>query len=400
MAQQSLFDLYRQYCLKSILAGLQNLTGQPKALLTNAALYQNSVITPIWSVLPLPIRLMGRANLRWDEFFVQLRGEAFLAPEGRLALRADAPQRLLQLAQRMFGSQPVPVQRGDAVAIAVPAQPVQPLVAPPAHPIAVDPIAEPPRHARPIPTVPVADAATSARTHTAPAAIPVEPVAAPAATAKPRPSAPPQVATDAEGFEIAVGIDLGTTYSVVAHLDPHGRPVSIPNAVGEIITPSTVLFDEGAPVVGKEAVLASAMEPEKIAECVKRDMGSKFYRKKIGGEHLPPEVISSFILKALKADAERKLGPIKKAVITVPAYFDESRRRSTIDAGRLAGLEVLDIINEPTAAAIRRRCGAGRQGLGRKDRRDRRRGICSPVPRGPSAKPGELPGNVAGRRDL
>ena len=151
---------------------------------------------------------------------------------------------------------------------------------------------------------------------------------------------------------VVVGIDLGTTYSVIAHLDALGRPTSIPNAVGEIITPSVVLFDDAGPVVGKEAVQAAAMEPEKVADCVKRDMGSKAYRRKINGEYLPPEVISSFILKSLKADAERKLGPVRKAVITVPAYFDEARRRATMDAGKLAGLEVLDIINEPTAAAI------------------------------------------------
>ncbi len=113
-----------------------------------------------------------------------------------------------------------------------------------------------------------------------------------------------------------------------------------------------VLFEEDGPIVGKEAVMAAVMEPEKVAECVKRDMGSKAYHKKINGEYLPPEVISSLILRSVKADAERKLGAVRKAVITVPAYFDESRRRATIDAGRLAGLDVLDIINEPTAAAI------------------------------------------------
>jgi molecular chaperone DnaK len=151
---------------------------------------------------------------------------------------------------------------------------------------------------------------------------------------------------------VVVGIDLGTTYSVIAHVDAGGRPTSIPNAVGDIITPSVVLFDDAGLVVGKEAVQAAAMEPEKVADCAKRDMGSKAYRKKINGEYLPPEVISSFILKSLKADAERKLGEIRKAVITVPAYFDEARRRATMDAGKLAGLEVMDIINEPTAAAI------------------------------------------------
>ncbi len=150
----------------------------------------------------------------------------------------------------------------------------------------------------------------------------------------------------------AVGIDLGTTYSVVAHLDAQGRPVSIPNANGDILTPSVVLFDRDGTVVGREAVLAAAIEPDKVADCVKRDMGAKHYRRPIGGELLPPEVISSYILRRLKDDAARKMGNVSKAVITVPAYFDEPRRRATMDAGRLAGLEVLDIINEPTAAAI------------------------------------------------
>lgn len=180
--------------------------------------------------------------------------------------------------------------------------------------------------------------------------------AAPVPLAKPvaRPTigATARVATRPGAVEPAIGIDLGTTYSVVAFVDATGRPVSIPNAAGDIITPSVILIEDDGPVVGKEAVLASAMEPEKVAQCVKRDMGAKMYRKKVNGESLPPEVLSSIILRALKADAQRKLGPVKKAVITVPAYFDEARRSSTMDAGKLAGLEVLDIINEPTAAAI------------------------------------------------
>lgn len=150
----------------------------------------------------------------------------------------------------------------------------------------------------------------------------------------------------------AVGIDLGTTYSVIAYLDEQGRPTSAPNSNGDVLTPSVVLFEQEGTVVGREAVLAAALEPDKVADCVKRDMGSKHYHKKIGGELLPPEVISSYILRRLKNDAERKLGPIKQAVITVPAYFDETRRHATMDAGRLAGLDVLDILNEPTAAAI------------------------------------------------
>jgi molecular chaperone DnaK len=171
---------------------------------------------------------------------------------------------------------------------------------------------------------------------------------------------PPRQAWDTTGSpppaspssQRAVGIDLGTTYSVIAYVDAQGRPTTVPNSSGEVLTPSVVLFDEGGTIVGKEAVLAAAMEPDKVAECVKRDMGEKYYSKRIKGELLPPEVISSYILRRLKADAERKLGPVNKAVITVPAYFDETRRRATMDAGRLAGLEVLDIINEPTAAAI------------------------------------------------
>lgn len=151
---------------------------------------------------------------------------------------------------------------------------------------------------------------------------------------------------------IAIGIDLGTTFSVVAYLDSTGRPCTITNAEGDLITPSVVLLDGGSSVVGKEAVKAAAMEPDKIADFAKRDMGSMFYSKKVGGEQLPPEVIQSLILEKLRKDAELKLGPIEKAVVTVPAFFNEPRRKATQDAAQLAGLQILDIINEPTAAAI------------------------------------------------
>jgi molecular chaperone DnaK len=154
------------------------------------------------------------------------------------------------------------------------------------------------------------------------------------------------------GTPPAIGIDLGTTFSVAAYLDPQGRPTSILNSHGDLLTPSVVLFEEGGVVVGKEAVAASVLEPERLADCVKRDMGAKAYRKKVNSREMPPEVISAMILRQLKTDAERRLGPLTHAVITVPAYFDEPRRRATVDAGRLAGLEVLDIINEPTAAAL------------------------------------------------
>jgi len=150
----------------------------------------------------------------------------------------------------------------------------------------------------------------------------------------------------------AVGIDLGTTFSVIAYLDTVGRPTTITNAEGDPTTPSVVLFDENSIVVGKEAVRAAALEPDRVAQFAKREMGSLAYSKVIGGESMPPEVIQSLVLEKLRRDAEAKLGNFTKVVITVPAYFNEPRRKATQDAGQLAGLEVLDIINEPTAAAI------------------------------------------------
>ena len=152
--------------------------------------------------------------------------------------------------------------------------------------------------------------------------------------------------------DLPVGIDLGTTFSVIAHLDSEGRPWTVQNAEGDLITPSAVFFDTSGPIVGKEAVKAVEFEPDRVARFAKRDMGNKAFEKPICGNALPPEVIQALILKKLKDDAELKLGPFSKAVITVPAYFNEPRRKATQDAGRLAGLEVLDIINEPTAAAI------------------------------------------------
>ena len=150
----------------------------------------------------------------------------------------------------------------------------------------------------------------------------------------------------------AVGIDLGTTFSVIACLDSSGRPQTVPNAEGDLLTPSAVFFDRDNTVVGKEALKAGAIEPERLAQFVKRDMGNPVYSEPVNGEHLPPEVIQSLVLEKLKSDAGRRLGPIATAVITVPAYFNEPRRKATQDAGRIAGLDVIDIVNEPTAAAI------------------------------------------------
>ncbi len=150
----------------------------------------------------------------------------------------------------------------------------------------------------------------------------------------------------------AVGIDLGTTYSAVAYLDEHGRPVTLVNAEGDLVTPSVVLFESEQVVVGKEALKAMATEAEHVAQCVKRELGDRTYHKVLQGRKFPPEAIQAFTLNKLKQDARRQIGPFNKVVITVPAYFDEVRRKATQDAGYMAGLEVLDIINEPTAAAI------------------------------------------------
>ncbi len=102
----------------------------------------------------------------------------------------------------------------------------------------------------------------------------------------------------------------------------------------------------------KKLVKAAAMEPDRIADYVKRDIGSPHFSRPILGEQVPPEVIQSLILEKLKNDTEKTLGPIRDVVVTVPAFFNEPRRKATQDAGRLAGLNVLDVINEPTAAAI------------------------------------------------
>jgi len=149
-----------------------------------------------------------------------------------------------------------------------------------------------------------------------------------------------------------VGIDLGTTFSVLAYVDATGRPLTVPNALGDLLTPSAVFFDDNDAIVGREARKSSVINPDVFAECFKRDMGAAVYRQKIRGFDVPPEVLSAFVLARIKQDAEPRLGPIHKVVITVPAFFDETRRHATQEAGRLAGLEVLDIINEPTAAAV------------------------------------------------
>ncbi|CAN5570089.1 Hsp70 family protein [soil metagenome] len=153
----------------------------------------------------------------------------------------------------------------------------------------------------------------------------------------------------------AVGIDLGTTFSAVAHIDPYGKPQIIPNAESERITPSVVLFDGNNALVGTIAKNNTVSEPEKIVDFVKREVGKskEQFHREFGGTKYSAEELSALILKKLKSDAEKYLKvPVTDAVITVPAYFNDSERTATITAGRLAGLNVLQIINEPTAAAL------------------------------------------------
>lgn len=153
-------------------------------------------------------------------------------------------------------------------------------------------------------------------------------------------------------IERPVGIDLGTTFSAAAWVDESGHTSMISNAEGDLLTPSVVLFTDQEVAVGKEARTATTVHPELVAEWVKRDMGLPFYTRPIHGQKLPPEVIQACILRKLKQDIIHTLGHLDRVVITVPAYFDEPRRKGTADAGEMAGLKVLDIVNEPTAAAL------------------------------------------------
>ncbi|MFO7905904.1 MAG: Hsp70 family protein [Planctomycetota bacterium] len=150
----------------------------------------------------------------------------------------------------------------------------------------------------------------------------------------------------------AVGIDLGTTYTVAARLDDVNRPCTLINAEGDRLTPSVVLLDEGEIVIGKEAVKAMGTEMERVAEGAKRDVGQRMFHRALGGRRYPPETIEAWVLDKVRRDTRDQIGDSHKVVITVPAYFDEVRRKATQDAGYIAGFEVLDIINEPTAAAV------------------------------------------------
>ena len=148
-----------------------------------------------------------------------------------------------------------------------------------------------------------------------------------------------------------IGIDLGTTNSCVAILEG-GEPVVIPNSEGARTTPSVVAFKDGERLVGTIAKRQAITNPTRTISSIKRDMGSN-KKVSIDGKEYTPQEISAMILQKLKTDAEAYIGEkVSQAVITVPAYFTDSQRQATKDAGRIAGLEVLRIINEPTAASL------------------------------------------------
>ena len=149
-----------------------------------------------------------------------------------------------------------------------------------------------------------------------------------------------------------IGIDLGTTNSCVAVMEG-GQPVVIPNAEGARTTPSVVAFSkDGERMVGQIAKRQAVTNPDRTVISIKREMGTN-YKVNIDGKAYTPQDISAMILTKMKETAEAYLGEkVTQAVITVPAYFNDAQRQATKDAGRIAGLEVLRIINEPTAASL------------------------------------------------
>ncbi|MFH1718361.1 MAG: Hsp70 family protein [Planctomycetota bacterium] len=152
-----------------------------------------------------------------------------------------------------------------------------------------------------------------------------------------------------------VGIDLGTTFSALAILNAIGKPEIIPNADGERLTPSAIFFDEENSEivrVGIEAINSRHLNAERSIRWIKRHMGDSNYHKNIDSKDWTPVELSALILKKLKQDCSVEHGEISDAVISVPAHFDEVRRKATMDAGIMAGLNVIGIVNEPVAAAL------------------------------------------------
>src|SRR3954452_21244457 len=150
-----------------------------------------------------------------------------------------------------------------------------------------------------------------------------------------------------------VGIDLGTTNSVVAHRNAYGRPEVIANRDGTNITPSVIYFGNDPPAVGQEARELARLGDSEIASFFKPHMGSPLYQLRFHGKTYSATDLSALVLRRLKEDAEAALGQdVDRAVITVPAYFGDAQRKATIEAGNAAGFQVLRIINAPTAATL------------------------------------------------
>jgi len=152
-----------------------------------------------------------------------------------------------------------------------------------------------------------------------------------------------------------VGIDLGTTFSALSILNAIGKPEIIPNADGERLTPSAIFFDEensDIVRVGIEAINSRHLNAERSVRWIKRHMGDAKYQKEIDSKNWTPVELSALILKKLKQDCSVEHGDICDAVISVPAHFDEVRRKATMEAGKIAGLNVIGIVNEPVAAAL------------------------------------------------
>jgi molecular chaperone DnaK len=164
-----------------------------------------------------------------------------------------------------------------------------------------------------------------------------------------------------QATETVWGIDLGTTYSCIARVDENGYPIVVNNQNGDPITPSVVMFNgPDDHLVGADAKANLQLEPDSVCALVKQNMGNAEWRFRAAGEEWSAAQVSSLILKAIAEDAQQLSGiPVEKVVITVPAYFGVTEREATIAAGKMAGLEVVDILNEPTAAAFSYGFGQG-----------------------------------------
>lgn len=151
--------------------------------------------------------------------------------------------------------------------------------------------------------------------------------------------------------ELGLGIDLGTTISLASVVDSTGRPQVVTNRAGKHLIPSAIYFETNV-MVGDAALDLGLLDPDGLAEAFKRDIGKAHFSREIRGNQVPPEVLTALLLRHLMSIVNDRHGEVDSAVITVPAYFDERKRTATQQAAKLAGLDVIEIINEPTSAAI------------------------------------------------